>query len=191
MRLLFALVLTIFATSATAEELSPRLLVKSATDSVIAALTAPAIDDQSRWRLISATVSEAFDFHSMSQSILATKWKTATPEEQITLTDSFSGYLLRSFRPRMAEYSGHKVEIGEETIMGDRAIVDTVIVSSGGTRTPIHYALRRSEHGWRAYDVVIEGISLVSHFRNRFAQVGARGGIQSLLTYMDTDVHPF
>ena len=60
----------------------------------------------------------------MSQSVLATHWKEATPEERQRFTEFFSQYIEETYRSKIEAYTDEEIRYGSEVIRGDRAVVD-------------------------------------------------------------------
>ena len=166
---------------AAADYSTPTGRVKDATDKVIAVLKEKSNDREARWRKIAAVIRESFDFRSMSQSVLATHWKRATEDEQQRFTDFFSQYIEETYRSKIESYTDQKIIYKDETIRGDRAVVETVIVTDT-TEIPVNYKLKNNDGQWFAYDVVIEGISLVANYRDTFSAIVKNEGMDGLMT---------
>lgn len=133
-----------------------------------------------KWRHIGSIIDEGFDFRSMSQSVLARNWQTASKEEKRQFVDFFSHYLEEIYRSKIESYSHQRVEIVKETIVGTRAVVNTVIKTDAST-IPVDYKLKNNDGVWYAYDVVIEGVSLVNNYRNTFDAIVKSEGMDGLL----------
>jgi len=159
---------------------TPTARVRDSIERVIAILQDQSLDRDARWEQIAAVIRGGFDFRSMSQSVLATNWRKASPEEQERFTEFFSQYIEETYRAKIEAYTDEKVLYKDETIKGDRAVVETVIVTST-TEIPVNFKLRLDDGQWYAYDVVIEGISLVSNYRTTFAAIVKNEGMDGLL----------
>ena len=181
-RIFSLLVLVLFASIAVAADYStPTGRVKDSIEKVIATLNDKNLSREDRWQQISAVIKNGFDFRSMSQSVLATNWQKATPEEQQRFTEFFTQYIEETYRAKIEAYTDEKVMYKAETIKGDRAVVDTLIVT-GSTEIPVSFKLKNNDGEWYAYDVVIEGISLVSNYRSTFAAIVKNEGMDGLLS---------
>ena len=154
--------------------------MRDSIERVIAILKDQSLDRDARWNQIAAVIRDGFDFRSMSQSVLATNWRKATPEEQERFTEFFSQYIEETYRAKIEAYTDEKVLYKDETIKGKRAVVETVIVTSTN-EIPVNFKLRLDDGQWYAYDVVIEGISLVSNYRTTFAAIVKNEGMDGLL----------
>ncbi len=155
--------------------------VKRASDQIIAILSDKNLPRNERWTHIAPIIADNFDFQSMSQSILAQRWKSASPAQQRQFVEFFSQYIEATYRKKIEQYSGQRIEYTDEKVRGDRAAVNSVI-HTGQTEIPVGYFLRRGNDGrWKAYDVTIEGVSLVSNYRDTYAAIAQSSGINGIL----------
>ena len=163
---------------------TPTDTVKLAIEQVIAGLQGHNLEREARWASIGRIINDRFDFRSMSQSVLATNWQEATTEEKRQFVEYFSQYLEDTYRTQIESYSDQRVEYLAEQVRNDRATVDTAVVSSN-KRIPITYRLKLTKGKWVAYDVVIEGVSLVNNYRSTFSAIVKAGGMDGLLTDLE------
>ena len=160
--------------------MTPTQTMKEAVSGVLKILKDDRLNREQRWLEIGKIIDTRFDFRSMSQSILATNWRTATVEEKRRFVEFFSQYLEDTYRTKIEAYAGQRVEYLGEQVRKDRAIVDTQIVADK-VRIPITYRLKNNDGEWFAYDVVIEGISLVNNYRSTFSAIIKSEGMDGLL----------
>ena len=163
-----------------ADFLTPTEQVKQSVDKVLTILRDESLNREQSWERISAVIGERFDYRSMSQSVLATNWKSATPEEREKFIEFFSQYLEETYRTKIEAYSDQEVFYLKETINGKRAVVETVIKTEA-TEIPVNYKLKNNDGEWVTYDVVIEGVSLVNNYRSTFAAIVKNDGMDGLL----------
>lgn len=180
-RIAFFLILSfVFSGIVAAGFASPTARVKDSVDRVITVLKDQSLDRETKWKLIGVVINNSFDFRSMSQSVLATNWKKATAEERLRFVEFFSQYLEATYRSKIEAYTNQKVEIVGETIRGKRAVVETLIITDH-SQIPVNYKLKNNDGNWFAYDVVIEGISLVNNYRSTFSAIVKNDGMDGLL----------
>ncbi len=174
--------LIIFSFNASAVDYStPMGRVKDTTDRVISILKDDSLDREARWDKIATLIYEGFDFRSMSQSMLATQWRRATEEERKKFTEFFSQYIEATYRSKIEAYTNQRIIYKDEVIKGNLGIVETIIIA-GNTEIPVNYKLRQNENSWYAYDVVIEGVSLVANYRSTFAAIVKNEGMDGLMS---------
>jgi phospholipid transport system substrate-binding protein len=179
--LIFVLVLMTSANTLAADFTTPMGRVKDSVGKVIDILKDKSLDREASWEKIAAVIDDGFDFRSMSQSVLATNWKKATPEERSRFTEFFSQYIEETYRSRIEAYTDEEVIYKDEVIRGNKAIVETIIKTSS-TEIPVNYKLKNNDGEWFAYDVIVEGVSLVSNYRNTFAVIVKNEGMDGLLS---------
>jgi len=168
-------------TAMAADYTTPTGRVKDSVDKVITILKNQSMEQEAKWKEIAVVIDEGFDFRSMSQSVLSTNWKTATPEERDRFKEFFSQYIAEIYRTRIESYTDEKVVIHGETIRGDRALVETSIITST-TEIPVHFRLKNNNGNWFAYDVIIEGVSLVANYRDTFSAIVKNEGMDGLIS---------
>ena len=174
-----------------AEQFStPSDRVKDSVEKVITVLKDKSLDKEDRWKKIGVVINESFDFRSMSQSVLATNWKQATPEERQQFVFFFSQYLEDTYRTKIEAYTNQKVEFVGETIRDKRAIVETLIITDD-VEIPVNYKLKENDGSWFAYDVVIEGVSLVNNYRSTFSAIVKNDGMDGLLTDIKARINKY
>jgi phospholipid transport system substrate-binding protein len=169
---------------------TPTGRVKDSVEKVITILKDKSVKRETRWDKIGVVINDSFDFRSMSQSVLATNWKKASPEERQQFVVFFSQYLEDTYRNKIEAYTNQRVEYVGETIRGKKAVVETFIITDS-SEIPVNYKLKNNDGTWFAYDVVIEGVSLVSNYRSTFAAIVKNDGMDGLLTDIQSRINKY
>jgi phospholipid transport system substrate-binding protein len=176
---------------------APTDQLRGAVDSVLTTLSDPEMKKESktaeRRRRIRAAANEIFDFPEISRRALATHWQARTPAERQEFAALFSDLLESSYISKIESYSGEKIQYLAETNEGNLAIVRTRIVGKQGIETPVDYRMLLQDGRWRAYDVTIEGVSLVANYRAQFNSIIQRSGYADLIARLKAkqgDRHP-
>ena len=116
-------------------------------------------------------VSARFDFAEMAKRSLAQNWRKRTPQEQKDFVPLYTDLLESTYIKKVERYENEKVVYADEKIEGSYATVKTNIVTAKEVEIPIEYRLLKEGDQWKAYDVVIEGVSLVNNYRNQFNSI--------------------
>ncbi len=172
--------LSLVNTAPAAQFATPTGQVQDSVEKVLSVLKDDSLDRDQRWEKIGVIINERFDFRSMSQSILATNWKRATPEEREKFVDYFSQYIEQTYRDKIEAYDNQQIRFVDEKVYGKRAVVKMLIVTDQ-TEIPIDFRVKNNDGQWYSYDVVIEGVSLVNNYRNTFATILKNEGMDGLL----------
>lgn len=139
-------------------------------------------DSSKIYALVQAGVVPHFDFYVMSRSALGRHWRKASDSQRQRLAREFQELLVRTYALALLNYSGQQIEY--LPFKGDfdaQRIVVNTRVQTGGPPVPINYRLYQKQNGWKIYDVIIDGVSLVTNYRSSFnAEVG-RNGINGLI----------
>jgi len=124
---------------------------------------------------------EIFDFTEISQRSLGRHWRERTPAEREQFVRLFGDLLEQTYIAKIESYSGETILYAAETTDADLAVVKTRIVTKQGTEIPVDYRMFQQGERWRAYDVNIEGISLVANYRAQFNTIISRAGYPDLV----------
>lgn len=124
---------------------------------------------------------EFFDFTEITKRSLGRHWHSRTPAERAELVRLFGDLLERTYASRIELYSGEKIAYVGESVETDQAVVRTRIVTKQGTEIPVDYRLMARGERWQAYDVVIEGVSLVANYRSQFDRILQSGNYPELV----------
>ena len=132
-----------------------------------------------------ALISVRFDFREMSMRSLARHWKKRTPEEQDEFVNLFSDLLQYTYISKIEKYTDEKVSYDKEVIRkkGKYSIVKTSILSKG-ISIPIDYRLIRKGDKWLVYDVLVEGVSIISNYRSQYNNILSRESYAKLIRKM-------
>jgi phospholipid transport system substrate-binding protein len=128
-------------------------------------------DPAARRAALRDVAGEIFDFPEITKRALGRHWATTTPAERDELVQLLTALLERSYMSRIEQYSGERIAWVGESVEGDQATVRSTFLTKGGTPIPVDYRLARAGDRWLAYDVSIEGVSLVSSYRAQFNKI--------------------
>ena len=159
--------------------------VRGSVDRVLQILSDPELKKDAktadRRAAIRTVANEIFDFTEISQRSLARHWPPRTPAERQEFIRLFGDLLEYSYVTKIEAYSGEKIQYTGEAADGDQAVVKTRIVTKQGLEIPVDYRMFVKDNRWRAYDVNIEGVSLVANYRTQFNTVIQRAGYGDLV----------
>ena len=133
--------------------------------------------------LIDAKVLPHFDFASMTALATGQNWNKATGEQKKRLTDEFKTLLVRTYASALAAYSGQKFDFRplRAKPTDTDVTVNVRVLQSGAQPVPIDYSMQKTAAGWKVYDVMVGGVSLVVNYRTEFGQVVRESGIEGLI----------
>jgi phospholipid transport system substrate-binding protein len=125
---------------------------------------------QERRRRLEETIAARFDYGEMSKRTLAAQWRSLSPQERDEFVELFKGFLSDRYAAKIEGYAGEQVQYLSERIEGEYAEVRTKLVS-GKVNVPLDYRLIKKADTWHAYDVIVDGISLVKNYRSQFTRI--------------------
>lgn len=179
---MLALALALAGSPALASEADQaRATMEKTVADVLAILGDGSLQLQAKKDRIQAIAYERFDFVTMSKLVLKRDWKRFDAAQQQEFVEEFKEHLSARYGENLGRYENEKVEVtSHRSETNGDVTVKTVIRGGKYDGTPVNYRLR-NESEWRVIDVVIENVSLVSSFRQQFADVLEKGGPSGVL----------
>ena len=177
-----ALLIVGFVPPAAAEQ-SPREVVQSTSDQVLAVLAEKDLSKEARHDKVRSLVLRSMDFETLSRLVLARNWSRFSPAQQQEFMQEFQDHLATIYGRRLDDYRNEKVEIvGDRREPNGDSTVQTKILRGGGSNDiEVDYRLRESNGQWKVIDFIVEEISMVANFRSQFQDIVASGGPEKLL----------
>lgn len=133
--------------------------------------------------LVEAKVLPHFNFRRMTMLAVGKDWRQASPEQQEKLVDAFSTLLVRTYSNALTQYRDQTIEYKPLRAGADDKTVrvQTEVRQAGAQPIQIDYVLERTDAGWKVFDVIVAGVSLVTNYRGSFGQEIRAGGIDGLI----------
>jgi len=178
--------LSLAAPAAWAQE-APDALVKRVADDVLNTIRGDkdiqAGNQAKVKQLIESKLAPNFDFTRMTSLALGRNWRTATPAQQTQLTDQFRTLLVRTYSGALSNYRDNTMNYKPMRMNpGDTdVVVRTEVTRPGQSAVPIDYSMEKMPDGWKAYDVVVAGVSLVTNYRDEFNGIVQKSGVDGLI----------
>lgn len=176
------------ALSAQADVVPPDVLIRTTVQDVETIITQDkdilAGDQTKLLALVDAKVLPHFDFGRMTQLAVGKYWRTATPEQKQALVTEFRNMLVRTYTKVFSVYRDQKVEVKSYMLAVDdpnEATVKTLIGKPGTPPIPVDYEMKKTADGWKAFDISIEGVSMVMSYRGTFSSQIQDVGIDGLI----------
>ncbi len=124
-----------------------------------------------------------FDVQYSARLVLGKHWTNATPEQRERFANAFYHTLVDNYGSALAEFTSDRLKVYPTKVEpnADRATVRTEVIRDNGDKVPVSYSLRKTDDGWKAWDVVIEGISYVKSFREDFGAAIDQQGLDAVI----------
>jgi len=186
-RLAAIAVLALAAAVPAAAQEAPDALVKRVSQEVLQIIKSDPLvqaGNEARIReVIEVKLLPNFDFARMTALAMGRNWRAATPEQQKRLTDEFRTLLVRTYSGALNQYRNETIEYKPlRASPGDTEVtVRTAVIKPAGSPVQIDYSMEKKADGWKAYDVIVGGVSLVTNYRDEFNEQIKAGGIDGLL----------
>jgi len=133
-----------------------------------------------RRQLLEKVVGERFDYEEMSRRSLGASWGNLSDKEKQEFVALFQTLLVNTYADKIESYTGDGVQFLNERNEKEYAEVRTKVLT-GKTEIPLDYRLLNKGSGWRVYDVVVDGVSLVNNYRGQFSKILRNGSYADLV----------
>jgi phospholipid transport system substrate-binding protein len=149
--------------------------VKSNADKVLDVLRDPSLKSESarknKKNKIRAIAQKMFDFTELSKRTLAQNWGKFSPEQQKEFIDLYTSLLEDTYADKIMAYTDEKIVFTNEVTLTEKTVEVRSTVLRKTSEVPINYRVILKDDGWRVYDVVIEGVSLINNYRTQFREI--------------------
>ncbi|MCX7086211.1 MAG: ABC transporter substrate-binding protein [Methylococcales bacterium] len=131
-------------------------------------------------QFVNEAILPSVDFEKISSLVLGKLWKSATPQERERFKHEFQTLLVRTYSRAFVEFKDWSirylpVEAGADT---SKVVVKTEVLQPGLKPVAVDYRMLLADGSWKAYDIMIEGVSLVTNYRTTFtSEVEAKGSL--------------
>jgi phospholipid transport system substrate-binding protein len=196
LRSVLLLTLALAAPALQAQEVAPNVLLQSTTQEVVTAMQRVRDIQGGQMEeiasLVETKVLPLFDFARMTQIAVARNWRLATPDQQAALTAAFKTLLVRTYSTALLTYRDQVIEFRSIRMApgATEVTVKSVVRKSGTSPVAMNYDMEKTPAGWKVFDITVEGISLVTNYRDSFAQIVRERGVDGLIKSLEEKQRP-
>ncbi|MGR9052152.1 MAG: MlaC/ttg2D family ABC transporter substrate-binding protein [Gammaproteobacteria bacterium] len=174
------------STSGAAELLLPQQAIENASMQLKEKLQSPSFtkDFTQITEFVESVIYPHVDFNRISALVLGKLWRTATPDERQRFKKEFKTLLIRTYSRAFLEFNDWSIRFFPLKITPDttKVIVKTEILQPGIQPIGVDYRMLLSKGKWKVYDILIEGVSLVTNYRTSFSnEVKSRGSLAAVI----------
>jgi len=144
-------------------------------------------DPTGLYQLVEQTLLPNFDTPYAAQLVLGQHWRNATPEQRKRFVDAFYQSLLYTYGDAMVDFTADRLKVLPTKVApaDERATVRTEIKRSNGTKVGVNYSMRKVNGSWKAWDVVIDGISYVKSYREDYGSEVQQKGLDAVIERLE------
>lgn len=166
---------------------APDVLVKNVTGEVLAIIKADKELQSGSMKkmleLVDAKILPHFNFTRMTALAVGQEWRKATPEQKLQLAAEFKVLLVRTYANALVSYKNQSIDYKPLRMAptDTEVTVKTEVRQTSGQPIQLDYTLQKKDDGWKVFDIVVAGVSLVTNYRDSFGQEIRNGGIDGLI----------
>jgi phospholipid transport system substrate-binding protein len=186
--IIIGLIFNLMAGASVASASQPTEIVKQVIEKALDILQSNSYRSEERRQKVKRLVDPYFDYQEMAKRSLGATWGKLSPAQRHEFVSLFSELLEASYSDKIEKYAQRvKIDYTGEVLDGEYAEVRTVVVRAND-RIPLNYRLLQEAGGWKVYDVVIEGVSLVSNYQSQFRRIISESSYPELVKRLKTKV---
>jgi|TARA_R110002096_G_scaffold246654_8_gene438948 phospholipid transport system substrate-binding protein len=137
------------------------------------------------FNLVDDVIEPRVDLDKVSKLVLGKYWRTASTQQKTQFQKEFKGLLVNTYATAFTEFQDWTVHFLPMSLNADdsRVIVKTEIIQAARPPVSVDYRMALDNDGqWKAYDVIIEGISMVTNYKGSFAtSIKNSGGLENVI----------
>lgn len=141
-------------------------------------------NEQKRRQELKKVISNIFDYTEMAKRSLGKHWNQRTDSERKQFVDLFETLMESSYADKIESYDNEKIVYTKESLDGNYSEIKSKIITKSKDEFSLDYRLSNENGKWMVYDVIIEGVSLVSNYRSQFNRIISEHGYGELLKKM-------
>ena len=165
----------------------PLELVQKTADDVLSVLKSDQSlqeDKEKIYQLAEEKILPNFDLDRISMLVLGKAWRKINEDQQQKFKAEFKTMLLRTYAVALGKYKDQEIDFKPLRMepTDNKATVKSQIFQDGAQPISVDYTLAKKDNAWKVFDIVIEGVSLVTNYRSQFASEIKNNGIDSLIS---------
>jgi phospholipid transport system substrate-binding protein len=135
-----------------------------------------------------SAVGTLLDFDALAQATMGKRWSDLTPQQRTRYTEALRGAMEANYLSKMehgqVDMAKVKNDIVGESKEGNRSVVKTKVVAGDDT-AQVDYVMEQRKSGWKAVDVVTEGVSLVDTYKDQVSKLMPKKGIDGVISALE------
>ena len=169
----------------------PSQLIESSANVILSGIDQRRVefrkDPTGLYQLVESTLLPNFDTPYAAQLVLGQHWRNATPEQRKRFVDAFYKSLLYTYGDAMVDFTADRLKVYPTKVADadTKATVRTEIKRSNGTKVAVNYSMRKVNGAWKAWDVVIDGISYVKSYREDYGAQVQQQGLDAVIKQLE------
>jgi phospholipid transport system substrate-binding protein len=140
------------------------------------------------FQLVSEVIEPRVDLDKISRLVLGKYWRKASQDQKDQFQQEFKGLFVNTYATAFKEFDEWTVHFMPMSLdpTKKRVIVKTEIIQASSPPIAVNYRMAINKAGeWKAYDVIIEGISMVTNYRASFAKsIKRSGGLKNVINQL-------
>jgi len=167
----------------------PGKIIVESIDKALGILKDPSLQGMDQYEQRRQTLwielKPVFNFEETAKRALGRHWLKLTEDEKNKFSDSFTKILRDIYLGKSDSYQGEKIVYVREVVEGNRGKVQTNFFTTDQKKVVVDFSMQNVDNTWKIYDVIIEGVSMVSNYRSQFNSIMSKGSFEELMEKLE------
>lgn len=176
--------LLLVTSGARADEAGARNFVDQVGSAVIAIIKDTSLSQDQKQAKLRVVFEQNADFNWIGQFVLGRHWNEATPEQQQAYLKNYRGFIVTNYADKFKKYSGQTYKILGITPLDEGESLVKMEIEDPNPNNPdisTNYKIRETKGQYKIFDIIVEGVSLITTQRSEFDSVVKRKGLDGLI----------
>lgn len=177
-------------TSANATASDAQEFIKKISNKVIHLIEDEDVNELMKKKQLSKIFEESVDTKWISKFVMGKHWRDTSDLQKKVYLELHRKFLINSYVPKFRNYANQKVRFKKFYDEGNNEyLIETEIVQTDGTAIEVDYKVRKNKNNeYKIFDVIAEGVSLITTQRSEFASILSRKGVDYLIKRLKAKV---
>jgi phospholipid transport system substrate-binding protein len=184
--ILTLLVIVAFTGQANASLEEAKSFVQKTADNTLAIVTDKTLSDDKKEESLDKLFESSVDIKWTAQFVLGHYWNETTPEQKDKYVNVYKAFLIKSYVPKFREYTDQEIIFKAATPEQEAEyMVQTEITNPGKAPIRVDYKVREDKGTYKIFDIIAEGVSMITTQRSDFGSILSRQGVDSLVKKLE------
>jgi phospholipid transport system substrate-binding protein len=185
---LLALSVAVIGRAASGDEAEVLSTLKSGVDEVFGIVYGPNETGELLSVRLRPVLEKHFDFAGITRRAVGPRWREFSSEQKSAVLSLFSDVVLRTYIDSFEPGEKPGIKYGSPVRLSDTRWEMPTTIEYAGSEYSVAYRMSKGKSGWQVYDVIIEGVSMISNYRGQFDAIMQKGGVKSLIDSLNENL---
>lgn len=179
----YTLLIILLSSNANASPDEAQNFIKSVSGKALEVIKNNQLSDDRKQKDLENLFEKSVDTAWIGKFVLGQYWRPASQDEKTEYMRFYKQFLINSYVPKFKQYTNQEIKFKKSSTEEENTYkIETEIVQPEGPAIRVDYKVRKNTDGsFKIYDVIAEGISLITTQRSEFSSILSRSNLKELI----------